>query len=282
MSFFKQKFTIGLICRCKDEFFIEEFAMYYLNEGVDNIFIIDDNSSDKSIYTNLLNKLNVKVVFEKNIIQNNFANTLYQEIKNDFDWMIYVDVDEFISTKKHGNKTIRESLETTFKNVHCIKVPWVMMSSNGLEKSPKSILKGNTYRWNHDLKHENEMSEHQKFRCRYDEIEVKCIFKTKYFDAVWDHHPKSPTRKINLKIVDGIKKEKSRLTPFHYSLREKDIQQAYLLCYHYRIISVENCKNKLKSNKWYIDNGYNLDDLLSTDYPEVLDETLADKLLFNN
>ena len=33
---------LGLITRCKDEYFVEEFCDYYLNEGVDQIIIIDD------------------------------------------------------------------------------------------------------------------------------------------------------------------------------------------------------------------------------------------------
>lgn len=278
MNIFKRKVSIGLICRCKDEFFIEEFATYYLNEGIDKVYIIDDDSRDKSIYNNLLGNPKIKIIFERNIIQNNYANILYQKIKNDFTWMIYVDADEFITTKNYKAKTLRQSLETYFKDVHCIKVPWVMMSSNGLKLSPKSILQANTYRWNHDLKHENKLSGYPKFRCRYDEIEVKCIFKPKYFNSIWDHHPKEPIRRSKLKIVDSVKKIKSELGPFFYSLREQHIEQAYLLCYHYRTISVENCKNKLNTNKWYIEDGYDLKDLMSTDYAEVLDMTLFNKL----
>lgn len=281
MKIFKRKVSIGLICRCRDEFFIEEFAKYYLNEGIDKVYIIDDDSSDKSIYKNLLDNSKIIIIFQKNIIQNNYANILYQKIRNDFEWMIYVDADEFITTKNQKARTIRESLEMNFKGVHCIKVPWVMMSSNGLEMSPKSILEANTYRWNHNLKHKNKLSTHSKFRCRYDEIEVKCIFKPKYFNAIWDHHPKQPIRSSSLKIVDSVKNAKSELGPFFYGLRENHIEEAYLLCYHYRTISIENCKNKLNTNKWYIDNGYDLNDLMSTDYAEIVDLTLFNKLPFS-
>ena len=41
---------LGLITRCKDEFFVGEFCKYYLSQGVDFIYIIDDDSNDKSIY----------------------------------------------------------------------------------------------------------------------------------------------------------------------------------------------------------------------------------------
>ena len=38
-----QKF-IGLITRCKDEYFIKEFCDYYIKQGIDKIYIIDDNT----------------------------------------------------------------------------------------------------------------------------------------------------------------------------------------------------------------------------------------------
>ncbi|MDO5969801.1 glycosyltransferase family 2 protein [Flavivirga aquimarina] len=268
---------LGLICRCKDEYFIEEFVHYYIKEGVDCIYIIDDDSNDKSIYNNLLENDKVNILFEKNIIPTKFSNKLYKSIKDDYDWMIYVDADEFITTKKNSTKTIREELLTTFKDSHCVKVPWVMMSCNSLEKSPKSILKTNTYRWNHDLRHENKLSTRPKFRCRYDAIEVKSIFRPAFFEDLKCHHPINPIKSIKIAVSDGIRNKPSRLSHLYFNLREEEIRIGYLLCYHYRIISIENCINKLKTNKWYIDDGYNLQDLMSTDHPEIIDLTLHDK-----
>ena len=137
---------IGLICRCKDEYFINEFVNYYINEGVDYLYIIDDDSTDKTIYDNLLKNSKVKIIFERNIIDTNYANKLYKKIRGKYDWIIYVDVDEFITTnQKHPHKNIRQELLSTFKHSHCIKIPWVMMSCNSLEESPQSILKTKDY-----------------------------------------------------------------------------------------------------------------------------------------
>ena len=112
-----RKHFLGLITRCKDEFFINEFCEYYLSQGVDKIYIIDDNSYDKSIYNNI-NKDKIEIIFMNN--KNNkahigrcekvrkkctcnrvIANKLFLKIKSDFKWMIFCDVDEFITTKKH-------------------------------------------------------------------------------------------------------------------------------------------------------------------------------------
>lgn len=263
---------IGLITRCKDEFFIKEFCDYYLSQGIDHIYIIDDDSNDKLIYENI-NDAKITLIYEKNIISNNYANKLYSSIKTKFKWMIYVDVDEFITTKKNFTKTIRDELETTFYNADCIKIPWVMMTCNNKEKNPKSILLENTYRWNHDLKHPNNI---YKFRCRYNEIEVKCIFKTNKFNKITDHYPQG--YKKNISVVDSIGNINSPLSHSYKNLRESNIQCGILLCYHYRIISVENSINKLKNNIWYFQNKYTIGDLMKTDYSEIYDSTLKDKM----
>ena len=62
-------------------------------------------------------------------------------------------------------------------------------------------------------------------------------------------------------------------------MRENEIENEILLCYHYRIVSKENSINKLKNNLWYIQYGYTIDDLMSCDYPEIIDETLKYKII---
>ena len=145
-------FFLGLITRCKDEFFIKEFCDYYLSQGVDKTFVIDDNSNNKSIYNNIDDN-RIEIIYEQNIIKNNYANKLYKQIKSNFKWIIYCDVDEFITTKKNITNTIRDELKTIYKNVDCISIPCVMMSASN-DKNPKSVLKTNIYRINYDNKPE--------------------------------------------------------------------------------------------------------------------------------
>ena len=271
-----------MITRCKDEFFIKEFCDYYLSQGVDKIFVIDDNSNDKSIYNNI-NDNRVKIIYEKNLFlkgQMHVVNKYYKQLKHKFKWIISVDVDEFITTKKNITNTIKDELNTTFKDVDCIKIPWVMMSCNNRDKNPDSILLENIHRWNHDKKHPHKIKnktddKRNKFRCRYDQIEVKCIFKTDKFNKINIHIPNDPLE--DHIIVDSIKKNNSLLNPFYKNLREDDIKNGYLLCYHYRIISRENCKNKLNKTQYL---KYSIEDLMNCDYSEIIDETLKNKILF--
>ena len=276
---------IGLISRCKNEPYVKEFVDYYLWQGVDKIILVDDNS-DASIYKDVEGNDSVQIIkynsgktFEA--LRNKLRET-YRTIKrnNLFDWLIHVDMDEFITTKRHYNNTIRDELETTFKDAHLIKVPWVMMSCNNIRHNPKSLLETNVYRWNHDIRHVNNITRQRKFRCRYDKIEVKSIFKPQYFDDISDHVPASPNVPLKTlvhveSIHNSIDGSTSPLSLMYPNLRESGIANGYLLCYHYRIPSIQHALEKIEKNSDY--SNYTLAELLSTDYSEVLDLTLRTK-----
>ena len=85
----------------------------------------------------------------------------------------------------------------------------------------------------------------------------------------------------NFISVNSVNLKKCKVDPFYKNLREKDIENAYLLCHHYRIVSVEQCLNKLKFNKYYNGhtNTFSLEELLAFVYLEKLDETLKIKTL---
>ena len=114
------------------------------------------------IYSNIRDK-RVEIIYTTNVFkvknQMDEVNKLYKQIKQNFEWIISVDVDEFITTKKNIKNTIRDELLTVFNNFDCICIPWVMMSCNGKKENPKSILLENTFRWNHDNKHVNSIAD---------------------------------------------------------------------------------------------------------------------------
>ena len=80
-------------------------------------------------------------------------------------------------------------------------------------------------------------------------IEVKCIFKPKFFDYIFDHNPLKPN--YNIKIVESVNNTEQLLNPYYNNLREIDITEGYLLCYHYIIVSIENCLNKIIRKIYY-------------------------------
>lgn len=272
---------IGLLTRCKEEPYVTEFVEYYLSQGVDHIYIVDDDSP-KETYRDVATNPRVSIQYGKlfddthtwddwRIHQLDVCKETYSRIRAEYDWMIFVDMDEYITTRKHVTHTIRDELETTFADCDCVKVPWVIMSCNSIKDNPTSLLKENIYRWNHDLRHENAVCTNLKFRCRYDTIEVKCIFKPAKFESLTCHYPLG-ANDAQVRCVDSVYNKPSAVDPYYQNLREADINVGYLLCYHYRIVSIEQCLQKIRTNLHY--KTYSLEDLLSFDYPELLDETM--------
>lgn len=265
---------LALITRHKNEPFLRQFCLYYINQGIDDIYIIDDNSKNKTTLKELdFYFKNIHIIYDDDIIKKKTIKKVYQTIKKSFNWIINVDIDEYIVTKKNITRTIREEVLLYFNSFDCIKIPWVMMSSNNRKENPANLLEENIYRWNHNLKH---FSEIHKFRCRYNEIECKSIFKPNIFNDIDDHMPLEANTESPL-YIDSININPSDATPFYQRLREKDIENGHLLCYHYRIISEANNLEKLNNNIFYLENKYTLSDFKNSDYAEIRDYTMANK-----
>lgn len=284
---------IVLIVRCKDEPFIHEFVEYYINEGVDHILIYDDNSKNEAYdkiddvflpYVEIMkNKVSCPTL--KNL--NNQFNDCYEKIQN-YDWAIYVDADEYISSK--DGKNIRTHLETTFKGCDYIKVPWVMMARNKRVKNPESLLQDVTHRWNHDINHiQTIKSTTQKFWPMYHAILTKAIFNPKKFKRLQPHGPESPEDFENIKAVDSVHLKPFKMVSehkFYKKFREHDISSAVLLCYHYRFCSEEHVyykhENTVYKHENTVHNSENIEACLNYDYPDLIDNTLRDKSILNS
>ena len=212
---------------------------------------------------------------------------MYEHLLRDkTEWFMFIDADEFITTRRNPDKTIREELETTFKDADLIKIPWIMFGSNGQDENPKQILKDTTWRWNHDKPHphpEEAMKIWPHRKCKLDKIEVKSIFKTKAFSKLTTHCPSNPTYKIN--IVDGVDNIDNyagvdETEIWYYELREECIDRAYLACNHYRNISKEQMKQKANDSHlplYRVNNCYELQ--LASDFSEKEDEFLKNKAI---
>ena len=269
---------LALIVRYLNEPFLDEFVEYYFSEGVNNIFILYDVDSTIPISEKVRSHKKITIVDSTNFKQRQTfdVNQLFVKIKDHFKWIMFVDCDEFITTCRNSKKTIREELETTFKDVDCIKIPWIMMSSNGTIHDPPSILQHLVTRWDHDKRHPHPHN-WTKGRCRFHEIEVKSISKCEKIKELTLHYPLATQ---NIKCVDSIHGNKAQLNPFYKNLREIDIQNAYFICYHYRIFSSESVKRKMINNKL---DGYKMKNyhfLMQSDYSELYDDFMKNKSIF--
>jgi hypothetical protein len=272
---------LALITRCKNEQYVNEFVNHYLNEGVDRIYIIDD-SSISGLYQKVSLSPQVEIVYDIPFGRGDSSElkTLYRRIRDDYDWVLVVDLDEYVTTRKNARSTLKNELLTTFRHSDCVKIPWVMMAFNGQDTNPSCLLQNNVYRWNHDRKHQH-FSGKRKFRCRYEEIEVKCVFKTSVFNSCWDHGPVAQKNQ-NIQAVDSVYNRRAHILhdrnpshPFYENLREEDISRAFLVCYHFRVTSKQHCIDKVRDNLFEDYKDLDAEDFLRSDFPEVKDTTLS-------
>jgi len=285
---------LSILTRCRDEFFIKEWCDYYLSQGIEEIHIVDDDSEDKSIYdfADTPAYKNVNIIFSERLFghldththfdqqkKGDKINTIYTSLRHRYKWLIYCDVDEFIATKRNSDMKLIEQLrwiDAEKPHIDSIQVPWIFMSGLEFKNNPKNILKEILYRHDQDKKHPHSA---KKFECRSEKIETKAIFKCDKVSIIKDHGPfiahSIRNRPEVISSIDLCHKRMSRW--FFKNLRNDDIENAYFICYHYRYISEENCIHKLKTNGWYINDGYSLQDMKTSTYPEIYDDTMLKK-----
>jgi hypothetical protein len=282
---------LTIILRVRNEnLFLESFVKHYFAEGVDEIHILDDNSTEP--FPEYVVKHPNVFIYESTYFKQRHeklldAQLLYNHIiKDKTEWLMFVDADEFITTRRNSEKTIREELETTFKDADLIKIPWIMFGSNGMDRNPKQILTETNWRWNHDLKHphsEEAMKVWPHRKCKYDKIEVKSIFKTEKFNKLTTHCPSEPIGNVN--IVDGVDNISNYMGEpeteiWYHNLREDSIERAYLACNHYRNISKQQMEQKADDSHLPLYRVNNCVELqLASDFSEKEDVIIKQKAI---
>lgn len=286
----KQNFLTLMVRIRNENLFLESFVKHYFAEGVDEIYILDDNSTEP-FPEYVVNHPKVYIYesdhFKSLGAQMIDAQLLYNHIiREKTEWLLFCDADEFITTRRNSEKTIRQELETTFKGADHIKIPWVLFGSNGQDRNPKQVLTETTVRWDHDLKHPHpeEALKVWKHRCcKYERIEIKSIFRPSKFNKLAIHVPAEPIEEVN--IVDGVDNiDNYNNDPsteiWYYGLRESSIDRAYLICNHYRNISLEQMQQKANDSHlpfYKVNNCVELQ--LASDFSEKDDTNMKNKAI---
>lgn len=123
--------------------YINEWVEYYLNLGVDKIYIYDnDNQSSPFLkdYISIEYLPKVRIINARGLhwdkMQHDLYTRFYQVEKDNFDWCIYCDIDEFLI----GVKDIKEFLkQPQFRNKQQIRIKWKLYGDD-------NIVKRNTYK----------------------------------------------------------------------------------------------------------------------------------------
>jgi len=154
------------VCIKNEAKYIEEFMKHYIGQGVDHFYIINNNSDDniEEVIENSIYKLNVSLITdnrEMNILKNDSSaqghkqllmDNLYNIIKQETEWAIIVDADEFMYGK--NGYTIKSYLSTIDEKIGCIYVIWNIINPCKDENNnllTEFSIKNNVKRINHDL-----------------------------------------------------------------------------------------------------------------------------------
>ena len=129
----------------EENLYAEEFIEYYINLGINHLFIYDDNENNTEKINDVIDKKYQKylTIYETkrfNIDNQTAAFTeCYNNHMKDFDWFLMVDMDEYLFIV---NDTLKGYLlNKRFNKCDFIKINWVIATDNNLiYYDPRSLF----------------------------------------------------------------------------------------------------------------------------------------------
>jgi hypothetical protein len=245
---------------------LEEWIQHYLREGVDTFLLIDNDSDDN--YMDILKKyidagkviLNIDKERYKQI--QHYNNYYLNKVKNEYDWVLLVDLDEFIYAR-NGFNTIKDYLKSLDNNVAQIFIPMKLYGSSGFIEQPKLVvenfIKRKIYKTNQSM---------------YTKTIMRCN-KLKRFD----NHSSQIINGIEISATNNTRNNnyKNRCLD---TISEDILKKSYLHLNHYEIQSWDWFKIKMtrgsaltKTPHFTRNEAY----FKEHDYNDIIDDELAKK-----
>lgn len=240
--------------------YVREWVEYHLNLGFDHIIIGDNNDPDGEILQHpiidyiLSGKVTVIDVRTPEVTQMSFYNDLYDNYCNDYDWVMFLDIDEFLFLEE--DKTVHEYLSRdVFKDFNSIKIHWIIMDDNNmLTNTGEPVVK----RFSHPAKpiqmiwmNPNKPEETYSLEMN---MFVKSFVKPKIENVWWDNAPQLIPKYLNkgcgLKMCNnkGDKLDDKYLDDT--VVKEIDYTLAHIK--HYRTKTIEEYISKKCTRAWPI------------------------------
>ena len=129
------KVALCVIGRLENRYAIE-FVEYYKKLGIDHIYIGDNNNDGEEYFEDVLQSYidgkYVTIIGIRNSpnTQEYYYSWFYDVYHNIYDYIIYVDFDEYLTLVK--DKTIKEYLSRNVNNYDIIKLNWMLYTDNDL------------------------------------------------------------------------------------------------------------------------------------------------------
>ena len=173
------------------------------------------------------------------------------------EWVVSVDVDEFVSTRRNPCKSVAEELRDSFSEAAAVAVPWVFFSYDptaalGPGGGDIEDVRDLTMRWNHSRYHPATPDQErfgQKYMDRYDRIEIKPVYRPEAIDRLSLH---VALLRASESYFNGVTGERIRFADLEVPgwpktlphIHEEEIANALLVTNHYRFTSRDNIEFK--------------------------------------
>ena len=232
---------------------MKEWIQHYIMEGVDHFYLINNFSTDD--YASVLKEFDHCVSVFDSLTPNeklqdaqteNYRYVFDTYVIGNTEWLIVVDFDEFMYSKKLSLKNELRLLSHSKPSVALVRVSWKIFGSNGYIEQPQSVVK------------------HFTKRMTNLEALIKNIFRVQCVESFNVHH-------VHLKEgYEQISVPGTPLTSYSIGQMEEDLMHANIHLNHYRLQSREYWMNsKMKRGDF---NRENAKIYLNMDYFDLLDK----------
>lgn len=128
---------VVLCCLAKnEEKYINDFVRWYVKIGVDTIYIFDNNEPSKPTIDNFIDTKyhdNIQVMdirgWKEEHLQQHIYTEFYNRFKNNFDWCLFFDVDEFLIRVPNIKDLLSSPI---YNNFNQIRVMWRLFGDDDL------------------------------------------------------------------------------------------------------------------------------------------------------
>jgi len=200
-----------LFTNARDESNIVEWVAHHKNIGFDFIYIFDHKSlfPIKYLFQNI-SDIKIEEIKDENINKINLMSKAVEYSKNNYDWMLYLDSDEFLILK---DDCINSFLQKYVK-YHQIGINWLMFGSNFHNKKPKGTILENYTRC------ESVLDKH-----------IKCFVRPSFSNGACNPHYYTGVD-LNLSVSTNFSKLQNG--PFFFTNISFENSDAYIAHYVYQ------------------------------------------------
>ena len=129
-----------IFTNARNEDNILEWVVHHLNLGFDHVYVIDHKSNDPIEHKLQIIPNNLCSIerIEGDIMKNKLIFDAHKyAIKNEYDWMLYLDADEFLVLNDDDNV---KDLLNKYDSYDQVGLNWLMFGSNNLKNKPSDTV----------------------------------------------------------------------------------------------------------------------------------------------